>query len=111
MSFQGYKDFQGGEVLDSADLDSIVAQSVMNFASASARTTALSGITTAGMVTYLRDTNQLEVFTGSAWIIVPNANGTVATSTNATKLSGRTLFVQSSAPTSGMVTGDLWIQA
>lgn len=29
---------------------------------------------------------------------------------NATKWGGRTLFVQSSAPTSGMVSGDIWIQ-
>lgn len=36
---------------------------------------------------------------------------TSGTVNNATKWGGRTLFVQSSAPTSGMVSGDIWIQA
>lgn len=109
MAFQGYKDFSGGDVLDAGDLDSVCAQTVMNFASASARTTGLTGVLTAGMLTYLRDSGALEVYTGSSWVGVPNANGTVATASNALKLGGRTLFVQGSAPSSGMVSGDLWI--
>lgn len=109
MAFQGYKDFAGGDVLDAGDLDSVVAQSVMNFASSAARTTALTGIVTAGMLTYLRDTGQLQVYTGGAWVNVPNANGTVATASNALKIGGRTLYVQGSAPSSGMVSGDIWI--
>ena len=32
------------------------------------------------------------------------------TADNATKYAGRALYVQASAPTSGMVSGDLWIK-
>jgi hypothetical protein len=43
-------------------------QTVMVFASSAARTSALSGVLAEGMVSYLQDTNSLEVYDGSAWI-------------------------------------------
>jgi hypothetical protein len=43
-------------------------QTVMVFASSAARTSALSGVLAEGMVSYLQDTNTLEVYDGSAWI-------------------------------------------
>jgi hypothetical protein len=43
-------------------------QTVMSFASAAARTTALSTVLAEGMVSYLQDTNSLEVYDGSAWV-------------------------------------------
>ena len=40
---------------------------VMRFADAAARTTALSGIEVEGMLTFLQDTDSLEYYDGSAW--------------------------------------------
>jgi len=42
-------------------------QSIMRFADASARTSAI-GTPTEGMVTYLDDVNQIEVYDGAAWV-------------------------------------------
>ena len=46
---------------------------VMRFADAAARTTALSGIEVEGMVTFLQDTDSLEYYDGSAWQAVGGA--------------------------------------
>jgi hypothetical protein len=43
-------------------------QTVMKFADASARTTALSGVLAEGMISYLADTNAVEKYDGSAWV-------------------------------------------
>lgn len=68
---EGYKDWAAGDILTAADLeDYTVKQSVMRFADASARTTALSGVLAEGMVSYLKDTNRVEVYDGSAWAAV-----------------------------------------
>ena len=40
----------------------------MVFASSAARTSALSGVLAEGMVSYLQDTNAVEVYNGSAWV-------------------------------------------
>ena len=40
----------------------------MVFANATARTTALSGVLAEGMVSYLKDTDALEIYSGSAWV-------------------------------------------
>jgi hypothetical protein len=66
---EGYKDWSAGDILTAADLeDYTVKQSVMRFADASARTTALSGVLAEGMMSYLKDTNSVEVYDGSAWL-------------------------------------------
>ena len=68
---EGYKDWSAGEILTAADLeDYTVKQSVMRFADSSARTTALSGVLAEGMVSYLKDTDTVEVYDGSAWAAV-----------------------------------------
>jgi hypothetical protein len=41
---------------------------VMRFADSAARTTALSGVLVEGMVSYLKDTNAVEVYDGSSWV-------------------------------------------
>lgn len=46
---------------------------VMRFADAAARTTALSGIEVEGMLTFLQDTDSLEYYDGSAWQAVGGA--------------------------------------
>jgi hypothetical protein len=48
-------------------------QTVMVFANSTARTTALSGVLAEGMVSYLQDTNAVEVYNGSAWVGVSGA--------------------------------------
>jgi hypothetical protein len=73
---EGYKDWSAGDILTAADLeDYTVKQSVMRFADASARTTALSSVLTEGMVSYLKDTDSVEVYDGSSWAAVGAAAG------------------------------------
>jgi hypothetical protein len=59
-------------------------QTVMVFASSAARTTALSGVLAEGMVSYLQDTNSLEVYDGAAWI---GATGDITALTAGTGIS------------------------
>jgi hypothetical protein len=69
MAGAGYRNFQTGEVLTATNVNTYLnEQTVMVFADAAARTTALSGVLAEGMVTYLKDTNQIEVYNGSSWV-------------------------------------------
>lgn len=69
MAGLGFKDFTVGQVLTSAQVDGyLMQQTVMVFADASARTTALSGVVAEGMFSYLKDTNSTEYYDGSSWI-------------------------------------------
>jgi hypothetical protein len=69
MAGAGYKLFATGDVLTAAQVNTyLMQQTVMVFASSAARTSALSGVLAEGMVSYLQDTNSLEVYDGSAWI-------------------------------------------
>lgn len=64
-----YKVFANGYNLNASELNTyLMNQSVMVFADAAARTSALTP--SEGMVTYLQDTNALEYYTGSAWATV-----------------------------------------
>jgi len=64
-----YKVFSNGFALNASELNTyLMNQSVMVFANASARTSALTP--TEGMVTYLEDTNALEFYNGTAWAAV-----------------------------------------
>jgi hypothetical protein len=65
----GYREFQTGEVLTAANVnDFLMNQSVMVFADAAARTSALSGVVAEGMLTYNLDTAALEVYDGTAFV-------------------------------------------
>jgi hypothetical protein len=87
MAGAGYKLFNTGDVLTAAQVNTyLMQQTVMVFASATARTTALSGVLAEGMVSYLQDTNALEVYDGSAW--VASAAGDITAVTAGTGLSG-----------------------
>lgn len=67
----GYKSFTAGERLFAADVnDFLMNQSVMVFADATARTSALSGVIAEGMLTYNKDTGRLEVYDGSDFKVV-----------------------------------------
>lgn len=69
MAGAGYKLFNTGDVLTAAQVNTYLQeQVVMVFASAAARTTALSGVLAEGMVSYLKDTDALEIYSGSAWV-------------------------------------------
>jgi hypothetical protein len=71
MAGAGYKLFNTGDVLTAAQVNTYLQeQAVMVFASAAARTTALSGVLAEGMMSYLQDTNAVEVYDGSAWVSV-----------------------------------------
>lgn len=65
----GYKTFVAGTLATASDVNGyLMTQSVMSFASASARDTALSGNLAEGMVCYLQDTDALLYYSGSAWV-------------------------------------------
>jgi hypothetical protein len=66
---EGFNDFTAGQVLTAAQVDDyLMRQMVMRFADSAARTTALSGVLVEGMVSYLKDTNVVEVYDGSSWV-------------------------------------------
>ena len=64
----GFHDFAAAEVLTAANVDGyLMRQTVMTFADATARNSALSGVLDEGMVTYQEDTNSVTYYTGAAW--------------------------------------------
>ena len=66
---EGFLDFTPGQVLTAAQVDDyLMRQAVMRFADSAARTTALSGVLVEGMMSYLKDTNTVEVYDGTAWV-------------------------------------------
>jgi hypothetical protein len=66
---EGYKDFTTGAVLTAADLEDYNQnQTVMRFASDSARNTALTTVKTEGMLALSKDTDTMNVYNGSTWI-------------------------------------------
>ena len=78
MAGAGYKLFNTGDVLTAAQVNTYLQeQTVMVFASSAARTTALSGVLAEGMMSYLQDTNSVEVYNGSAWTAVGGGGGDV----------------------------------
>jgi hypothetical protein len=71
MAGAGYKLFATGDVLTAAQVNTYLnEQTVMVFADSAARTSALSGVLAEGMMSYLQDTNAVEVYDGSSWVSV-----------------------------------------
>jgi len=71
MAGAGYKLFTTGSVLTAADVNTYLnEQSVMRFANAAARTSALTSVLAEGMVSYLQDTDSVEVYNGTAWVSI-----------------------------------------
>lgn len=69
MAGAGYKLFSTGEVLTAANVNTyLMQQTVMVFASAAARTTALSGVLAEGMISYRTDSKVLEIYNGTSWV-------------------------------------------
>ena len=78
-----YKLFSTGEVLTAANVNNyLMNQTVMVFASAAARTTALSGVLAEGMISYRTDSHILEYYTGSTWSAVSSSIITQGLSTH-----------------------------
>jgi hypothetical protein len=70
----GYKEFATGDVLTAADANGYLAsQVVMVFASAAARTSAITS-PQEGMISYLKDTNATQYYSGSAWVSIDSGS-------------------------------------
>jgi hypothetical protein len=66
----GFKEFTTGDVLTAADANGYLAsQVVMVFADAAARTSAIAS-PQEGMISYLKDTNSTQYYSGSAWATI-----------------------------------------
>jgi hypothetical protein len=90
----GYKEFATGDVLTAADANGYLAsQVVMVFASAAARTSAIAS-PQEGMISYLKDTNSTEYYSGSAWAAIGGASGGM-TLISTTSLTGSTVTLSS----------------
>lgn len=88
MAGAGFKTFNTGDVLTAADVNTyLMQQTVLVFADAAARTTALSGVLAEGMISYLKDTNATEVYNGSAWVGI-TGDGDITGVTAGTGISG-----------------------
>jgi hypothetical protein len=84
MAGAGYKLFSTGEVLTAANVNTYLQQqTIMVFASSAARTTALSGVVSEGMFTYLTDTNATEYYDGASWVSVSSPGDITAVTTGA----------------------------
>lgn len=63
-----YKVFSNGSVLQASDLnDYLMNQSVMVFATSTARATAITS-PVEGMLTWLQDSNRYQFYSGTAWV-------------------------------------------
>ena len=105
----GFKTFTTGEVLTAADTNGYLMQGVLVFADAAARTSAITS-PQEGQMSYLKDTNSTEYYSGSAWVAVGG-------STAPTFFAGKNKILNSdfscwqrgtSFTTNGVYTADRW---
>jgi hypothetical protein len=85
MAGAGAKLFTSGSVLTAAQVNTyLMDQTVMVFADATARTNAFGGVgepvLSEGMMSYLLDVNQVQVYNGSSWVAI--GGGGLNTSTD-----------------------------
>ena len=80
-------DFTAGEVLTAAQMDTTFRQTVMRFADASTRDTALTTVLAEGMICYLDDTDEILKYNGVAWESISNP-GDITAVTAGTALTG-----------------------
>jgi hypothetical protein len=75
MAGAGYKLFNTGDVLTAAQVNTyLMEQTVMRFATTTARDTALSGVLAEGMLCYIDADNNLYKYTGSAWVNIDSGS-------------------------------------
>jgi hypothetical protein len=83
----GWRDWTVGEVVEEPDFQSFVQdQVVQRYANAGARGSALGTAVAEGMVSYLDDTNAMQVYDGTSWIAV--GEGDITAVTAGTALTG-----------------------
>lgn len=121
MAGAGHRTWEAGEIIQAENMqDFLQDQVVQVYNNATARTADLTGVLSEGMVSYLKDINQIEVFDGSNWVPVgadPDifTQGTAGQYLKSNGTAGVvwddglnvTIYVQSSEPT-GASTNDLW---
>ena len=74
----GFKTFTTGEVLTAADTNGYLMQGVLVFADAAARTAAITS-PQEGQTSYLKDTDVIQVYSGSAWVTKSGAASPLTT--------------------------------
>ena len=100
----GYKDFVTGQVLTAADVqDYLMDQSVMVFGGTAARGSALAS-PTEGMVTYLSDTDTMQVYNGTSWVAVGGGAAVLSNTPTGTYTSGGTAYAYYEFTASGTAT-------
>ena len=106
---QGYIEFATGDVLTASAANGYLAsQVVMVFADAAARTSAIAS-PQEGMISYLKDTNSTEYYSGSAWAAIGGGGASGAMTllnTGSTSMSGSATKTISSIPSTY---NELWI--
>lgn len=90
----GFKTFATGDVLTAADTNGYLMQGVWTFANATARDAAVTS-PQEGNMCYLKDTDAVQSYSGSAWVAVGASSTTTYTLINAggTALSGSSTTV------------------
>ena len=83
----GFKTFTVGEILTSGDTNGYLMQGVLVFASSAARASAITS-PQEGQYSYLKDTDALEYYSGSAWTGAPVGDITAITTAAGSGLSG-----------------------
>jgi hypothetical protein len=83
----GWRNWSIGELVEAADFQSFVQDQIVQvYDDATARTTALGTAVAEGMVSYLKDTNAVEVYDSSDWVSI--ATGDITAVTAGTGLTG-----------------------
>jgi hypothetical protein len=72
----GFKTFTTGEVLTAADTNGYLMQGVLVFADAAARTAAITS-PEEGQMSYLKDTDSVESYSGAAWVAVGGGDSAI----------------------------------
>jgi hypothetical protein len=103
----GFKDFVTGEVLTSGDVDGYLMQGVWVFADAAARTAAVTS-PQEGNMSYLKDTNSTEYYSGSAWVAVGSIAGGVNLLLNSNFALNQRAYVSAANLASGSYGFDRW---
>lgn len=76
MAGLGRKVFTAGEVLTAANVQGyLMDQTVMVFAGTAARGSALGTAVSAGMMSYVSDIQQVQVYNGTTWTAITGGGG------------------------------------
>jgi phosphotransferase system IIB component len=83
----GFKTFSTGDVLTAGDTNGYLMQGVWVFADAAARTAAVAS-PQEGNISYLKDTNSTEYYSGAAWVAIGGGSSGGMTLISTTTLTG-----------------------